>query len=213
MRIHTKRIGLAAMLGIAVGVGAVTLAPIPGERAEAQVGVPVRQGVPVYAMDRVHSSVVFGIKHMDLAWFFGRFNDFEGAFNLDPNDVENSYLTMTIKTDSVDTGHDGRNEHVRSPDYFNTKVYPEATFNSTSVQRDGDRLSVTGELMMNGKVKAITVPVEITGSGERRGKMCLGFLCEFTFDRTDFGYGWNPAGLGEEVRMIVSMEGVKTEAE
>jgi len=210
MKIGTGRIGLGA-LGIGALVGVVTLAPIPGERAAAQVEAPAGESVPVFEVDGVHSSVVFGIKHMNLAYFFGRFNEMEGSFHLDPEDTINSYLTMTIKTASVDTGNEGRDKHVRSPDYFNTDVYPEATFNSTSVRKDGETLAVTGELAMNGKVKEITVPVQITGGGEIRNKNRAGFLCEFTFNRADLGYAWNPGALGEEVRMIISIEGIETD--
>ena len=211
MRIGTGRMGLA-MLGVVVAAGVVTLAPLPPERGVARAQDDTGN-LPQFAVDGVHSSVVFGIKHLGVAYTFGRFNDVSGTFNLDPENLDQSYVSVTIQTDSVDTGNGNRDDHLRSGDFFNTKVFPEATFDSTSIVKKGDGFELTGEMTINGKPKTITVPLELVGQGMGMGKMRAGILAEFTISRSAFGISWRPEAPGDDVRMIVSLEGVLVEEE
>src|ERR1700687_5815575 len=96
-------------------------------------GAPLR-AADEYKVDTAHSSVAFKISHLDLSWIHGRFNDYSGTFTIDPDDAGKSSFEMTIDTKSVDTNNKNRDNHLRSPDFFNAKQFPAITFKSTSVK-------------------------------------------------------------------------------
>src|SRR5579863_7773579 len=87
-----------------------------------------------YAYDLVHSSVSFKARHLDISWIHGRFNEVDGKFSLDREQPSKSAFELTIKTDSVDTANKARDEHLRQPDYFDTKQFPTIEFKSTSAK-------------------------------------------------------------------------------
>lgn len=169
-------------------------------------------------VDAVHSTNVFKIQHAGAANFYGRFNDMSGTFTLDEANPGNSSFHVTIKTESVDTADSKRDDHLKSPDFFNAREYPEITFKSTSVKRGdpsprsdkprGPVYMVTGDLSLHGTTKSITVPVQHVGTGEMRGTKIVGVETTFTIKRTDFGmnYGVGTA-LGDEVEVTISLEG------
>jgi len=191
---------------VIAGVGVTTVLPTTPlvSPAMAQAEVPAE----AYAIDAVHSSVLFRIKHMNVAYFWGRFNDFSGHFRLDAAAPEKSTIDITIQTGSVDTANEGRDKHICSPDFFNVEQFPTATFKSTSVRKTGDTVfEVTGDFTLNGTTKPITVTITNTGEGEGRGGVKIaGIESVFEFKRSDFSLG-KPGGLGDDVRMIVSLEG------
>ena len=80
-----------------------------------------------YDYDLVHSSVTFKARHLNISWIHGRFNDVSGKFSLDREDPSKSTFELTIKADSVDTANKARDEHLRQPDYFDTKQFPTIT--------------------------------------------------------------------------------------
>ncbi len=161
-----------------------------------------------WVVDSEHSSVQFDVKHANAAWFQGSFDKVTGQVSLDPSKPETGNVTMTIPVDSVDTNNTKRDEHLKGPDFFNSKENPSITFTSTKIAKKGDtRFEVTGELAMAGKKKTITVPVEKTGEGEFMGKR-IGWMAAFTIKRSDFGmtYGVDKNVLGDEVKLRISLE-------
>src|SRR5262245_63673465 len=99
----------------------------------AVVGRPSR-AADEYAYDPVHSSVGFKARHLDISWIHGRFNEVEGKFSIDRQDPSKSTFELKIKVDSVDTANKERDEHLRQPDYFDTKQFPTIEFKSTSTR-------------------------------------------------------------------------------
>src|SRR6186997_209297 len=87
-----------------------------------------------YTYDSVHSSISFKARHLDISWIHGRFNEAEGKFSIDRETPAKSTFELSIKADSVDTANKLRDEHLRQPDYFDTKQFPTITFKSTSVK-------------------------------------------------------------------------------
>ena len=87
-----------------------------------------------YSYDLVHSSVSFKARHLDISWIHGRFNEVDGKFSIDRQDPTKSMFSLTIKAESVDTANAARDEHLRQPDYFDTKQFPTIEFKSTSVK-------------------------------------------------------------------------------
>ena len=159
-------------------------------------------------VDAVHSTVLFKIKHMNVGYNFGRFNEVSGKVYFDADEPAQSSLEITIKTASVDTANAKRDQHLRGPDFFDAKQFPVMTFKSKSVKKTGDKIySMTGELMAKGVKKTITVPVEHTGTGQSRGgKTLVGALSTFKIKRSDYGIDYMLGGLSDEVELIVSIE-------
>ncbi|MFM7924605.1 MAG: YceI family protein, partial [Planctomycetaceae bacterium] len=87
-----------------------------------------------YVYDAVHSSVSFKARHLDISWIHGRFNEVDGKFSIDRQDPSKSSFQLTVKADSVDTANAARDEHLRQPDYFDTKQFPTIEFRSTKVK-------------------------------------------------------------------------------
>ena len=164
-----------------------------------------------YRVDPVHSSAVFRIKHANLVPFWGRFNEPAGAFTLDEADPSKSTFTVEIAVDKVSTGNDRRDNHLKSPDFFNAKQYPKITFKSTSVKKgEGENiLDVSGDLTMHGVTKPITVKVELAGKGQFNGKPIAGVEATFTVKMSDHEIKGMPGALSDEVKVIVALEGGK----
>ncbi|MFQ5845001.1 MAG: YceI family protein [Planctomycetota bacterium] len=167
------------------------------------------QGSPeTYQVDPVHSSVVFRVKHMGVSYLWGRFNDVSGRFTLrggDPTSVE-----VTVQAQSVDTHSAKRDQHLRSPDFFSAKQYPLITFKGTRFTKAGDgRYEVAGDLSVHGVTKQIAVTVEHTGTGPGMGGKgtLAGFEATFDLQRSDFGMTKLRGPVGDDVRVIVSLEG------
>lgn len=158
-----------------------------------------------YGVDAGHSAILFGAKHLDVAYTFGRFNDFEGTFVADGDKLDS--VSFTIKTESVDTEIKKRDDHLRSPDYFDAAQFPVITFKSSKIEKAADGWNVTGKLNLHGVEKELTLPVKKTGEGKDPwGGYRYGFISDFTVNLSD--YGIDPKGaIGDEVRMTVSIEG------
>jgi polyisoprenoid-binding protein YceI len=163
-----------------------------------------------YAVDPVHSSIAFRIKHMNTAYFHGRVNAPEGTIDYDQANPEASKFDVTVKVDNIDTGNKQRDEHLRSASFFNATDFPNLTFKSTSVKKSGDKqLDVTGDLTIHGVTKSVTVKVEHTGSGDMKGKPIVGFETVFDIKRSDFGIKEMMGQLGDDVRLTIALEAGK----
>jgi polyisoprenoid-binding protein YceI len=161
-----------------------------------------------WKIDNVHSSMMFRIKHMNTAFFYGRFNDLSGQIVWDESNPATTAFNVEVKTTSVDTKAEGRDKHLRSADFFNAEQFPTATFKSTKATSKGSTsLDVTGDMTINGVTKPVTATIEKTGSGKsRRGGDLVGFETVFTIKRSDFGITFMPDGLGDEVKIFASFE-------
>ncbi len=174
-------------------------------------GAPAR-AADEYAVDPMHTGLSFKISHLGLAWVFGTFKDISGSFTVDADNPANSSFSLAIKADSIDTANTKRDDHLRSPDFFNAKQFPAITFKSTSVKPTADGFEVAGELTLHGETK----PVSFTLKGGRKaqfppGTQRTGYSTELTLKRSEFGVG-SPkfaGALGDDVYIAVSFEGTK----
>lgn len=190
------------------GLGAGSLALVPA----ASTALPAPQAASgPFKVDSVHSSVVFKVKHLNVAWFFGRFDDVSGTFLLDAADPAKSVIDVTIKAESISSANADRDKHLRSQDFFAVKEFPTITFKSTAVRKTGDKTyEVAGDLSMHGQRKSITVTVEDTGTGPgMRGGEVAGLYSTFTVKRSDFGMTFMVGPIGDEVTLMVSLEGAR----
>ena len=167
-----------------------------------------------YKIDSAHAAVVFRVSHLNIADAYGRFNDPTGTVVYDQADPSKAQFTFEVKTANVDTGNKKRDDHLRSPDFFDAKQFPTITFKSTSVKAGGEnQLEVTGDLTLHGVTKSITFPIKKTGEADT-GKMGYrtGWLAEVDLKRSDYGmtYGVQQGAIGDDVHLIISFEAVKS---
>lgn len=162
-----------------------------------------------YDYDLVHSSVSFKARHLGISWIHGRFNEVSGKFLLDREDSSKSKFALTIKADSVDTANKARDEHLRQPDYFDTKQFPTIEFRSTSVKSIKGGYQVTGDFKMHGTTNEITI--ELMGGKEHifKGTKRVAFSTELSLKRSDYGFDKSTIGpIGDEALIMIDCEGV-----
>jgi polyisoprenoid-binding protein YceI len=163
--------------------------------------------VETYQIDPVHSSVGFTIRH-----FFtnvpGVFTKFSGAITVDRDHLENSSVTATIEVPSVDTHTEKRDNHLRSPDFFNAAKFPVMTFKSTAWKQTGDgAFDVTGDLTIKDVTKPVVLKVKLLGFGPgMQGAVLSGWEASTTLNRNDFGITTFPKMLGDDVGVTISVE-------
>lgn len=163
-----------------------------------------------FAVDPAHSSVVFKIQHAGISWIFGRFNEMSGDFMFDKQEPANSSFALNIKAGSIDTNNSKRDEHLRSPDFFNTKQFPIIAFKSTSVKRVDKGYELTGDFTMHGVTKQISFVLEGGKEVEfPKGTKRTGFTAAVTLKRADFGMDKFVGMLGGEVHVEVGVEAVQ----
>jgi len=168
------------------------------------------QAADTFEIDPVHSSILFKIRHLNVADFYGRFNEIKGTISFDKESAEKSSVTAEVPVESVDTHNDKRNQHLKSPDFFNAKQFPTISFKSTKVQKEGEDFKVTGDFTLHGVTKSITVEFEKVGEGKgMQGETRAGGKAEFKIKRSDYGMNFMLNGLGDEVEITLSLEGVK----
>src|SRR5690606_24263928 len=129
-----------------------------------------------YTVDSVHSSVVFRIEHMGIAYFYGRFNDPSGTYNIDGDNPGASFIDISVDAKKVDTGNERRDRHLRSPDFFNAEQFPTISFTARSAEKTGDNtLVMSGELTMLGVTKPAQANVTFIGKAESHQGFKSGF--------------------------------------
>ncbi len=163
----------------------------------------------VFTVDSGHSSVVYKVKHNNVADFYGRFNKVEGTFNIDEANPSASVLNITIDATSIDSNNGKRDEHLKSPDFFATKEFPTITFVGKEFKKGtGSTYEVKGDLTVRGTTKSITVNVEDTGRGTARNGAVAGVGASFTINRGDFGVNFMlDKGISNAVTVMVGLEG------
>lgn len=170
--------------------------------------IPVR-AADNYAVDTVHSAVSFRIQHAGIAYVHGRFNEFSGNFQVDKSDPSKSSFSVSIKTESVDTNNRQRDNHLRSPDFFNAKQFPAITFQSTAVKPVNGGWEVTGDLNLHGVAKPITFMLQGGKEANFQGRPRIGFWADVTLKRSEFGMKGGIPMTGDDVHVSVSLEGIK----
>ena len=164
-----------------------------------------------YKLDPVHTSIIFRVKHLGVAYVFGRFNGASGTFTFDESTPSNGSIVMQIKANSIDTNEDKRDNHLRSPDFFNAQKHPIIKFQSNSVKKlDAKNYEIKGDLTILGETRPLTVKAVHTGSGKDPwGNFRSGFETTFVIKRSDFGMNFMLGGVSDEVKLTVSVEGIK----
>ncbi len=159
-----------------------------------------------WQVDAVHTSVVFKVKHLDISNFYGRFNEINGS--LDTGD--NASFDFTVPVASIDTNNTKRDDHLRSPDFFNAKQFPTINFKGSSITPNDNGMELKGELTLHGVTKPLTVQMNKIGEGEdQRGSHRIGLETTFTIKRSDFGMDQMIGPVGDEVTLTISIEAIR----
>jgi polyisoprenoid-binding protein YceI len=165
-----------------------------------------------YTVDSSHASVVFKINHMGYSNVYGMFGDVSGDFTIDEQSPDKSSMNILIKTDSADTKHAKRNEHLLKADFFDAKLYPTITFKSTSFKKTADKVyEVKGDLTLHGKKNPVSFTLNRFNTGEDpMRKHVTGGEAKFTIKRSAYGMNFmnGPGKIGDDVEIIVSLEGM-----
>ena len=164
-----------------------------------------------YKLDPAHTSIVFRVKHLGIAYVYGRFNGPTGSFVFDESSPSKSSIEVQAEAKNVDTAVEKRDTHLRSPDFFNAGEHPLVSFKSKSVKKVKEATyEVSGDLTLLGKTRPITVKVNATGAGKDPwGNFRRGFETSFSIKRSEFGMGFMMGGVSDEVNLTVSVEGIR----
>ncbi len=175
------------------------------------IAVPAFAQSSTWTIDSAHSGVEFQIKHLGVSNVRGSFSGVKGTVVWDEKNVAASKVEATIDAASVNTGQAKRDEHLKSPDFFDTAKYPTLTFTSTSVKRTGEgKLQIIGDLKLGGQTKPVTLDVDGPAAPQKGmgGKTVSGFSATGTLNRKDFNFGQKYAApmLGDDVKFTIDLE-------
>jgi polyisoprenoid-binding protein YceI len=166
--------------------------------------------VGTWKLDPTHSSASFAVKHMGVSTFRGRFEQFDAALTVDESGA--AEFVGSVRADSIVVKDENLQAHLGSPDFFDTERYPELSFRSRSLRREGEKLVLDGELTIKDQTHPVEAQGTITGPTETLGGVRLGVTLETIIDRTQYGLNYNaplPKGgvaLGNEVKLTVELE-------
>ena len=182
------------------------------------VTAPALAGAATWQIDPDHAFVEFKVKHLMVSSVKGTFTKVAGTLEADDADLAKATVTVTIDTASLDTNIAKRDEHLRSPDFFDVAKYPTMNFTSKRVIVEGGKVSkVIGDLTIRGTTREVTLDVaDFTPAiKDPWGKMRRGATATTTISRKDFGLTWNAllegggVAVGDEVRISLDIELIK----
>lgn len=177
----------------------------------------VRAATARYNVDPDHSIVGFSVAHMVVSKTTGRFTDYSGFIEMDPDAKTVTAIEAVIKTASVNTQHEKRDAHLKSPDFFSAEKFPMMTWKMTSYAKQGDQYAAKGNLTLLGVTKEITLTGTLNGviPKDPWGNTRAGFTASGKINRKDFGMTWSKTldngGLlvGNDVTIMLEIECIK----
>lgn len=166
-----------------------------------------------WVIDQVHSDLSFTVRHMMVSKVRGHFREFDGEI-VTAADPRESRVTATIQVASVDTNNEGRDNHVRSGDFFDAATYPTATYRSEALRLDNGSYTLDGELTLRGVTKPVPLTLEVNGFGpDVQGGTRAGFTARGRINRNDFGVSLNSvmngiAAVGDNIDFTLEIEAI-----
>src|SRR4026209_1902726 len=165
-----------------------------------------------HPIDNAHSTVGFSVPILGgLSQVKGKFTDFAITLNNDEKDITKSSVSVVIKATSVDTGIEGRDRHLRNPDFFDVEKFPEITFKSERIEKKGKQFIAHGPLTMHGVTKEIALPFNVTGTFKNPAnkKISMGYSAKMVLNRRDFGINYsrqdNPTFVGDNITVEIEL--------
>jgi len=170
-------------------------------------------------LDTSHSAADFAVKHLMISTVKGRFSKFDGKGETNPDGTLAS-VEMTLDVGSIDTNEPRRDEHLRSPDFFDAAAHPKMTFRSRRIDQKGADVTIAGDLTIRGTTRPVTLRGEFTGpSKDPWGNERAALAVNTKINRKEWGLTWNQVleaggvAVGDEVRISVEVEAVAVKAE
>ena len=163
-----------------------------------------------YTIDPTHTYPNFTINHLGFSTLHGRFGKTSGTVNMDRAKGTGS-VDIVIDAASIDTGFKKRDDHLRSPDFFNVVEFPELTFKSTKITFTENGATVVGDLNIKGVSKSVSLNVDSINCGVHpfNKKNVCGFNASTQLKRSDFGIKYALPAVGDDVMLSIEVEAVK----
>ncbi len=169
-----------------------------------------------WKLDHDHSSVGFQVAHMVVSKTNGKFTEYSGVVEMDAEAQEFKSIEAVIQTASVTTDHQKRDDHLRSPDFFDVQKFPTLTYKMKSYKKTGDQYTALGDLTLLGVTKEISLVGTFNGVAQDPwGNTRAGFTAEGTINRKDYGMKFSKlldsGGMlvGDEVKIKLEIEVIK----
>ena len=180
-------------------------------RTEAGTEVP---SVGSWSIDPTHTSITFEVRHLMISKVRGSFGSASGTIEVAEDPLE-STVEIAVDVASVESGTEDRDNHLRSPDFFDAGEHPQMTFRSSRVDRVGDGYAMTGDLTIKDVTKSVTLDFEFLGGLiDPEGTPRAAFSASFEADREDWGLTWNmtlESGgflVGKRIKVSIDAEAV-----
>lgn len=173
-----------------------------------------------YTIDGAHSKAQFVVRHLMVSNVRGEFAKVKGSIDYDEKNPAAIKIDATIEVASINTGEPKRDEHLKSPDFFDAAKYPTITFRSKSARKTSSGLAVTGDLTIHGVTREVVLQVEGPSPEVRDpwGNLRRGATATTKINRKDFGLTWNAAletggvVVGDEVSITIDVEATRPAA-
>ena len=167
-----------------------------------------------WAIDPIHSSIEFSVRHLVVSKVRGHFTSFSGAVVV--GEDGNPSVTAEIDIDSIDTRNEQRDAHLKAADFFDVERFPTATFASTGIREAGDNYVLDGVFTLKGIAKPISLDLEFNGTNPGMGHgEVAGFTASVVLNRKDFGIDIDlpletgGAVVGDKVTITLEIEALK----
>jgi polyisoprenoid-binding protein YceI len=171
----------------------------------------------IWTIDTMHSSVTFKVRHLVISSVTGKFNTFEATVESEKDDFTDARIRFSADISSIDTGVEQRDNHLKSPDFFDAANHPKLNFVSTGVEKKGEgEYKIKGDLTIRGVSKPVVLDAEFGGiQNDMYGRTVAGFELSGKIDRQEYGLHWSAvteAGsivAGNDVKIIIAAELIK----
>jgi polyisoprenoid-binding protein YceI len=180
--------------------------------------LPTLAAATTWQIDPAHAHIEFKVRHLMVAWVKGSFPDIAGSVEFDEATPAQARINVTIGTASIDTNNAKRDEHLRSPDFFDVASFPQMTFTSKKIVAGAGPVSqIVGDLTIRGVTREVTLTIdELTPIiNDPWGHQRRGATARTEINRKDFGLTWNKAieaggvAVGDEVKITIDIELIK----
>lgn len=163
-----------------------------------------------YKVDQAHTTAQFVIGHLGVSRTVGRFNELEGSYRIDNDNPSSNSVEITIQAASIDSNHQKRDDHLRSPDFLDVKQFPTLSFKSTGYKGGADKGVLSGNLTLHGVTKPVSFDVEKVGEGKDPwGGYRSGFVAKATIQRSEFGVSYFIPGVTDATDITLFVEGIR----
>lgn len=181
--------------------------------ASALFALPALADTSEWTLDPAHSSVGFSVPHMMVSEVDGKFKTYAGKALLEEADLTKSQVEFSADVASIDTGDAKRDEHLRSPEFFDAQKFPKLTFKSTQITKAGKGYKLKGQLTIHGVTKDVTLDATVSPAVKNPwGKLVRAVKITGKIKRSDYGLTWNKAldqggvVIGDDVTIDIKLE-------